>query len=598
LLLLLVLAVLAYGIYYTVKSQVDFVREDIPVYAIPVYEKTLIWTERSKWPFIRQIGTSLEGVLPYELNGKPHFITIEVEYLDSIPAARLKLSIYNLTGGLVKEYVLEEKQFSSKTFYVLLDAVGYSIGNVSVISLPRVDYQEYYENPYRVNVETKAYTILLKEGEIVKIDRLNPPQYYSELKQYFVDKEGNIKYTLRSIPVIGQYGDLILEIYEGDMETKIYERRVSLGSPRVYVHFPIIFETKRYIYYLMYYGIYDGSRVTADVIYVFAFNKETGEMSVLLEDVRDTEYVGETERFAVSYDSDALYIAKRILIIGNKAYYIGGERYYLLAGVLHKGLLFYSIEGDYQFYEIHSMQKRDGTITTTREAIGRIYYYEDVGERHKLVCTAPDGTVNVYYGRMLSRIEEFWNLKILGLEIKNPISLVLTRYEKLAGCDNPVAEKTCIQDAIVIYDLENKKFSYSPIFTGCFERTTNQYKYPERIIDIWMEKNIEYFIPTTEATVKYDEDMIEIKRRVRVLTIYPTIEALEQKYKTEQPTYQPPTYQPPTYQPPIQEQPTQQPTPQPTPGVQTVIEYVYRQPLLVIAIIILVIAILLATIRK
>ncbi|MEM1804766.1 MAG: DUF2341 domain-containing protein [Nanopusillaceae archaeon] len=82
----------------------------------------------------------------------------------------------------------------------------------------------------------------------------------------------------------------------------------------------------------------------------------------------------------------------------------------------------------------------------------------------------------------------------------------------------------------------------------------------------------------------------------------------EQPPTYQPPTQQPPTYQPPTYQPPIQEQPTQQPvyqqpvtqqpTPQPIPGVQTVIEYIYKQPLLVIAIIILVIAILLATIRK
>ncbi|MEM0356750.1 MAG: hypothetical protein QW465_03310, partial [Candidatus Anstonellales archaeon] len=174
----------------------------------------------------------------------------------------------------------------------------------------------------------------------------------------------------------------------------------------------------------------------------------------------------------------------------------------------------------------------------------------------------------------------------------------------------------CYQYAIVIYDLENKKFSYNIISKGCWEYEevgrNLVYKYQEFVpyYGIYYG-NIRYVFPTeereevytieedpTSGRITYDLVSRKIIYRVRVLTTYPTIEALEQKYKTEQPTYQPPTYQPPTYQPPIQEQPTQQPTPQPIPGVQTVIEYIYKQPLLVIAIIILVIAILLATIRK
>ncbi|MEM0324568.1 MAG: hypothetical protein QXW35_01580, partial [Candidatus Aenigmatarchaeota archaeon] len=75
LLLLLVLAVLAYGIYYTVKSQVDFVREDIPVYAIPVYETELVFQRD-----VGVYGTGIWAVFPYELYGKPHFIAIEEIY--------------------------------------------------------------------------------------------------------------------------------------------------------------------------------------------------------------------------------------------------------------------------------------------------------------------------------------------------------------------------------------------------------------------------------------------------------------------------------------------------------------------------------------
>ncbi|MEM0325357.1 MAG: DUF2341 domain-containing protein [Candidatus Aenigmatarchaeota archaeon] len=127
-------------------------------------------------------------------------------------------------------------------------------------------------------------------------------------------------------------------------------------------------------------------------------------------------------------------------------------------------------------------------------------------------------------------------------------------------------------------------------------RVYNYYE-PEPIVyQLGIGENPKY-IPTEEET--YEETVLEYIQ--------------QQEQQTQQPpTYQPPTYQPPTYQPPIyippeyqpimeypeEQVPAPQPTPQPTPGVQTVIEYVYRQPLLVIAIIILVIAILLATIRK
>ncbi|MEM4571508.1 MAG: hypothetical protein QXY16_02290 [Nanopusillaceae archaeon] len=512
---------------------------------------------------------------------------------------------------MVKEFVIDTIYESVSVYGTwTIPATGYSIGNISSLSLVR-SYQ------YTSEIQTVTYNILLIEGNIARLERV----YGVDRKIYFVDEKGEIKYTVRVVQGENYPREYILEIYQGEKGPIIYNRTIFLENiegARGYDLYLPIFETKKYIYYVI--QLIELGRKD-ERIFVIAFNKETKELDVVLEDAKSEEYIAWHEKYAISYDSDALYIAKRILIIGNKAYYIAGDRYYLLAGVLYNGLLFYSIEGDYQFYEIHSLQKSDGTITTTREAIGKIYYYEDVGERPKLVRIEPDGSVVESYGRMLSRIEEFWNIEILGLETKNPISHVRVVHLK------PDHDNLCYQYAIVIYDLENKKFSYNIISKGCGEYKevgrNAVYKYQELVpyYKIYYG-NIRYVFPTeereevytieedpTSGRITYDLVSRKIIYRVRVLTTYPTIEALEQKYKVEQPptyqppTQQPPTYQPPTYQPPTQEQPTQQPvtqqpTPQPIPGVQTVIEYIYKQPLLVIAIIILVIAILLATIRK
>ncbi|MEM1634161.1 MAG: hypothetical protein QW714_00320, partial [Nanopusillaceae archaeon] len=546
LLLLLVLAVLAYGIYYTVKSQVDFVREDIPVYAIPVYETELVFHKD-----MGRYGTGIWAVFPYELHGKPHFIAIE-EIYDLSPTYALRAKIYNITGGLVKEFVIDtiyEGVVSySNPIEGTIPATGYSIGNISSLSLTK----EYH---YTSGIQTVTYNILLIEGNIARLERV----YGVDRKIYFVDEKGEIKYTVRVVQGENYPREYILEIYQGEKGPIIYNRTIFLedieGARGYYLYLPI-FETKRYIYYVIH--LMEAGRKD-ERIFVIAFNKETKELNVVLEDAKSEEYIAWHEKYAVSYDLDILHIAKRILIIGNKAYYIGGDRYYLLAGVVFNGYMFYPVEGEYQFYEIHSLQKSDGTITTTREAIGRVYYYEDVGERPKLVCTAPDGTVNEYYGRLLNRQEEFWNIEILGLETKNPISHVRAVYEKLLDCDNLSKATTCYQNAIVIYDLENKKFSYNTILKGCIETIVGEggtlYKYPERINPIKFYDNIKYLWSTVENRIQYSAlgEVIYVKTiyRVRVLTTYPTIEALEQKYKVEQPpTYQPPTQQPPTYQPP------------------------------------------------
>ncbi|MEM5815843.1 MAG: hypothetical protein QXL14_02230 [Candidatus Aenigmatarchaeota archaeon] len=606
LLLLLVLAVLAYGIYYTVKSQVDFVREDIPVYAIPVYETELVFQRD-----VGRYGTGIWAVFPYELHGKPHFIAIE-EIFDPSPTYTLKAKIYNITGGLVKEFVIDTVYgiiYSAPVYPGREDgtipATGYSIGNISSLSLTKNHYYSLGESGFEI--KTVTYNILLIEGNIVRLEKV----YGIDRKIYFVDEKGEIKYTVRVVqrgnnPIEG--GEYILEVYQGETGPIIYNRTISLGEERYfhsnYLYLPI-FETKRYIYYvihLMKEPVKEDER-----IFVIAFNKETKELNVVLEDAKSEEYIAWHEKYAVSYDLDILHIAQRILIIGNKAYYIDGNRYYLLAGVVFNGFMFYPVEGEYQFYEIHSLQKSDGTITTTREAIGRVYYYEDVGERPKLVCTAPDGTVNEYYGTLLSRQEEFWNIEILGLETKNPISYVRAVYEKPVDCDNLNKIAHCLQNAIVIYDLENKKFSYNVISKECIEVIESGgqalYKYPEQV----NIGNMKYLLLTEKYQFTYFGLTVPSEKtiyRVRVLTTYPTIEALEQKYKVEQPpTYQPPTQQPPTYQPPTAEYPEEQvpapqPTPQPTPGVQTVIEYITKQPILLIVILILIIAILLAITRK
>ncbi|MEM1804971.1 MAG: DUF2341 domain-containing protein, partial [Nanopusillaceae archaeon] len=132
-------------------------------------------------------------------------------------------------------------------------------------------------------------------------------------------------------------------------------------------------------------------------------------------------------------------------------------------------------------------------------------------------------------------------------------------------------------------------------------RVYNYYE-PEPIAyQLSIEENPKY-VPTEGET--YEETVLEY------------IQQQEQQAQ-QPPTYQPPTQQPPTYQPPIYQPPiyippeyqpimeypgeqiiVQQPTPQPTPGVQTVIEYVTRQPILLIVILILIIAILLAITRK
>ncbi|MEM1804859.1 MAG: hypothetical protein QXI77_02590 [Nanopusillaceae archaeon] len=606
LLLLLVLAVLAYGIYYTVKSQVDFVREDIPVYALPVYETEFVFQRD-----VGVYGTRIWAVFPYELYGKPHFIAIE-EIYDPSPTYALRAKIYNITGGLVKEFVIDTIYESVSVYGTwTIPATGYSIGNISSLSLTKNHYYSLGESGFEI--KTVTYNILLIEGNIARLERV----YGVDRKIYFVDEKGEIKYTVRVVQGENYPREYILEIYQGEKGPIIYNRTIFLENiegARGYDLYLPIFETKKYIYYVI--QLIELGRKD-ERIFVIAFNKETKELDVVLEDAKSEEYIAWHEKYAISYDSDALYIAKRILIIGNKAYYIAGDRYYLLAGVLYNGLLFYSIEGDCQFYEIHSLQKSDGTITTTGKAIGKIYYYEDVGERPKLVRIEPDGSVVESYGRMLSRIEEFWNIEILGLETKNPISHVRVVHFK------PDHDDLCYQYAIVIYDLENKKFSYNIISKGCLERKevgeNLVYKYQEFVPYYEISYgNIRYVFPTEEREEvyyaigedpnsgwkMYDLFSRKIIHRVRVLTTYPTIEALEQKYKVEQPTtYQPPTQQPPTYQPPTAEYPgeqiiVQQPTPQPTPGVQTVIEYITKQPILLIVILILIIAILLAITRK
>ncbi|MEM4772660.1 MAG: hypothetical protein QW648_01465, partial [Nanoarchaeales archaeon] len=344
LLLLLVLAVLAYGIYYTVKSQIDFVREDIPVYALPVYEKEFVFHKD-----MGMYGTEVWAAFPYELYGKPHFIAIEEIYDLLSPTYALRAKIYNITGGLVKELVIDtiyERVASySDPLEGTIAATGYSIGNISSLSLTKNYY--FYDT---LGTKTVTYNILLIEGNIVRLERI----YGIDRKIYFVDEKGEIKYTVRVVQGEKYPREYILEIYQGEKGPIIYNRTIFLenieGARGYYLYLPI-FETKRYIYYVIH--LMEVGRKD-ERIFVLAFNKETKELDVVLEDARSEEYIAWYEKYAVSYDLDILHIAKRNLIIGNKAYYIDGNRYYLLAGVVYNGYMFYPVEGEYQFYEIHS----------------------------------------------------------------------------------------------------------------------------------------------------------------------------------------------------------------------------------------------------